>query len=432
MSWIAIILTASGISSAATIAQLLAMLLIESLDGSNVSRNVRKARYSSKKPASHENNAGKGAASQYPSQKSISYESSTSEEKSDKHPVFQDSGKGLKTGRQGYTFKVHAWLPENHTTAIIFQNSGHVSATIAGCYFSFSGEKRIERWAVQQTNSLVGGFTKWLLGEVKSREVQHDFMDKFGNIPKNKWNTLSEDNEYHKGNEPREVEFCISEDLYPYVLDYYTSEGNYKGFPEHEYKLFENNCCATIASLIRVAIFPYLIELFRHPNSTDKAKYRLGNIDPEFDDDRYNILKDLYYKHNLEEHDVADSGSAIYNVLDYSDEEAIIQRWTIYSLWYSVLIYSHGINGAKLELEKKHYSLGERLPRTIFWYPLRLYHYAQFARSVVEEFSNVDIQVPDIYKVVWKGDYVDSEELTVLSVPIFKEWFDKDKKKKRR
>ena len=84
-----------------------------------------------------------------------------------------------------YSFKVHVWLPSNHTKALIRKRPGHAASTIAGCYFSFSREGN----------------------KIRGR--------------KNTWNEFQEDESYHveKGNNRIDIELPLSKNLYPYVLD---------------------------------------------------------------------------------------------------------------------------------------------------------------------------------------------------------------------
>ncbi len=319
---------------------------------------------------------------------------------------------GKKEEEQKYSFKVHVWLPANHTYGLISGSPGHAAVTIADNYFSFSREG----------NKILGR--------------------------KNKWKEFDEDEAHHskRGNKrEKDIELPLSQELYPYVLNQCEPEANYKGMIDINYDFFKYNCTSVAAVFIRSSLLPYLMEILESHN----ANISWINNDDYYTKDIscYRILKRFYYRYNsLEDKNVYDTLRAanvarrttiarhadapkMIKALRYSDEEAIINNWTLYWLWYISLVQKHGVLGAQ-KIEAKNYTAQKMsIPDDIQWSPSRLKHYAWFAKALMEKVPNEYVEVPPLYKTKWKNGELLHRE--VRSVESFTQWFKKQKKKQK-
>ena len=266
----------------------------------------------------------------------------------------------------------------NHSIAALSKSSGHAAVEIAGNYFSFSEFDSEEENGKDHTNS------------------EH--------IKGNKWNrTLEEDELWHRkrGNIRKVIRLPISQELYPYVLDVYNPGSSYRGVNGYAYDLKMQNCCKALVPFIWCAIQPYLMKLFDDPGSITYWKKTF--LDDETNAHRYVVLKKLYYKHNQ-----TNPGLTPFRLISNSDEKDIIQNWTIFKLHCAALADYYGSSRAKISLKEAYPGKG---PDDFLWHPQRFYHYAQFARAVVEKFASTNVEIPSLYRTEW-GEVQSVEDFT--------------------
>jgi hypothetical protein len=287
--------------------------------------------------------------------------------------------------KRAYSFKIYIWMPSSHIIAISKKASGHAAVSIAGYYFSFSKEE------------------------------------------KNTWSeTLESDISYHEENlsvrnQRIEIELPVSQCLYSHVLDQYNPDYGYRGMNGYGYRLRLTNCCFIVAAFIESALLAYLIELFGYSN---ESTYWLNRGDKEAkywgtqdllpaDIHRYEVLKKLYYKYNEK-----NPSKTVFDIgTRYSDEEALLTRWTLFKLYYAALVHEKGPNQTRSILKKLYSRLR---PDDILWHPLRLQRYANFAKAVMEKVGNQNIHVPYIYETAWdRYGYPKAEKRRVPTVEEF-------------
>ena len=68
-------------------------------------------------------------------------------------------------------------------------------------------------------------------------------------------------------------------------------------------------------------------------------------------------------------------------ITKYSDEFAILFKWTMFKLWCKDIIRQYGAENTIRFVKSRYPGKG---PDDFFWHPVRLHRYVQFSKAVIE------------------------------------------------